>query len=71
MMLSVGTLMPFLEDGYFARVLRFVDLFGLWSWAVVGIGVAELEPKRTVGGAIAIVMVIPIAMALILGIFGG
>lgn len=71
MLLSVGTLMPFLEDGYFARVLAFLDLFGLWSWAVVGIGVAALEPKRTVGSAITIVMVIPIAVALIFGIFGG
>ena len=63
--------MPFFEEGYFARVLGFVDLFGLWSWAVVGIGVAALEPKRTVGGAIGIVMVIPIALAMIFGIFGG
>ncbi len=70
-LLSVGTFMPFLEEGYFARVLGFVDLFGLWSWAVVGIGVAALEPKRTVGGAIGIVMVIPIALAMIFGIFGG
>ncbi len=70
-LLSVGTFMPFLEDGYFARVLGFVDLFGLWAWAVVGIGVAALEPKRTVGGAIGIVMVIPIALAMIFGIFGG
>ncbi|GMR13187.1 MAG: hypothetical protein BMS9Abin29_1389 [Gemmatimonadota bacterium] len=71
MLLSVGTFMPFLEDGYPARALRLLDLFGLWSWAVVGIGVAVLEPKRTVGSAIAIVMAIPVAMALIFGIFGG
>lgn len=71
MLLSVGTFMPFLEDGYPARVLRLLDLFGLWSWAVVGIGVAALEPKRTVGVAIAIVMVFPVAIALIFGIFGG
>ena len=71
MLLSVGTFMPFLEEGYIARALGFVDLFGLWSWAVVGIGVAALEPKRTVGGAIGIVMVIPIALAMIFGIFGG
>ncbi len=70
-LLSVGTLMPFLEDGYPARVLGLLDLFGLWSWAVVGIGVAALEPKRTVGSAIAIVIVIPIGMAMIFGIFGG
>ncbi|MCH7563048.1 MAG: YIP1 family protein [Gemmatimonadetes bacterium] len=71
LLLSVGTFLPFLEEGYFARVLGFVDLFGLWSWAVVGIGVAALEPKRTVGGAVGIVMVIPIALAMIFGIFGG
>ncbi len=71
MMLSIGTLMPFLQEGYLARSLGFLDLFGLWAWAVVGIGIAALEPKRAVGGAIAIVMVIPIAMAFIFGIFGG
>ena len=71
LLMSVGTFMPFLDDGYFARVLGFLDLFGLWAWAVVGIGVAALEPKRTVGSAIAIVMVIPVAMAMIFGIFGG
>lgn len=71
MMLSIGTFMPFLEEGYFVRVVNLLDLFGLWSWAIVGIGVAALEPKRGVGTAIAIVMVIPVAMALIFGIFGG
>jgi hypothetical protein len=71
MLLSVGTFMPFLEDGYPARALRLLDLFGLWSWAIVGIGVAALEPKRTVGVAIAIAMVFPVAIALIFGIFGG
>ncbi len=71
MLLSVGTLMPFLEDGYPMRVLRLLDLFGLWAWAVVGIGVAVMEPKRTVGSAIVIVMFIPVTMALVFGIFGG
>lgn len=71
LMLSVGTLLPFLEDGYLARAFGFLDLFGLWAWVVVGIGVAALEPKRNLVGAIAIVMVIPVAVAMILGIFGG
>lgn len=68
LLLSVGTLLPFLEEGYLARVLGALDLFGLWTWVVVGIGVVTIEPKRKVGGAIAVALVFPVALALVIGL---
>ena len=68
-LLSVGAFAVFLEPGYLLSFLSFLDLFGLWGWVLVGLGVARIGRKESwVGGAV-IVMVIPVTMAAIIAIF--
>lgn len=67
--LTIGTFASFLPDGYFLRVLSQLDLFGLWAWVLVGVGIAAMNPKRSLGSAVSIVMIIPVVMAAVIAIF--
>jgi hypothetical protein len=69
--LNVGTFAFFLEDGYMSRVLKMIDLFGLWSFAVMAVGVTKIDPRRSFGSALAVFMVFAVGMALLFGLFGG
>jgi hypothetical protein len=69
--LSVGTFFTFLEEGYLSRVLRMLDLFQLWSYAVMAIGVTKIDPRRGLGFALVFFGVLALAFALIFGAFGG
>ncbi|MFC1575154.1 YIP1 family protein [Gemmatimonadota bacterium] len=69
--LSVGTFFSFLGEGYLFRVLKLLDLFGLWSYGVMAIGVSKIDPRRSVGGAMVVFFGLAVAVALIFGIFGG
>jgi hypothetical protein len=69
--LSVGTFFTFLGEGYLARVLRMLDLFQLWSYAVMAIGVSRIHPPRSLGSALTVFAFIAVAFALVFGIFGG
>ncbi len=71
MTLSIGTFFTFLEEGYPLRVLRLLDLFGLWSSVVLALGVSRLDPKRSWGSAIGILMGLALVFAMIFGVFGG
>ena len=69
--LSLGTFAVFLEEGYFYRVLRILDLFGLWGYAVMAVGVSQIDPRRSLGSAMAFFYGLALLMALLFGIFGG
>jgi hypothetical protein len=69
--LSLGTFAFFLEEGYAFRVLRLLDLFGLWGYTVMAIGVTKIDPKRSLGFALAFFYAFALVFALIFGIFGG
>jgi len=71
LLLSLGTFATFLEAGYVLRFLSFLDLFGLWSWLLVGLGVARIGGKQSWAGGAVIVMLIPITMAAVIAIFTG
>lgn len=67
--LSLGTLAPFVPDGYVYNVLSSIDLFGVWSACVVGVGVASLSKKRSWIGAAIPLLVLTVAAALVGGYF--
>lgn len=67
--LTLGTLTPFLPDGYFSRLLGWLELFGLWAWVLVGVGVAAMNPKRSTRSAVGVVLVIPVLIAAVIAIF--
>ena len=71
LLLSLGTFAFFLEDGYLLRFLSFLDLFGLWGWALVGLGVAKIGRKDSWAPAAAIVLLIPVGIAALIAIFNG
>lgn len=69
LLLSVGTFLPFLPDGYVASFFGLLDLFGLWAWVLVGLGVSRLDGKRSWGATTAILLIIPVGMAALFAIF--
>lgn len=70
--LSLGTFaLTFMDEGYPLRVLKLVDLFSLWSYAIMAVGVTKIDPKRSFGSAFGIFVGIAVAFALIFGLFGG
>ena len=69
--LNLATFAFFLEEGYFFRVLKLIDLFGLWAFAVMAVGVTKIDPRRSFGFALAFFMAFTLAMSLVFGIFGG
>lgn len=69
--LNVGTFLPFLEEGYAFRVLKLLDLFGLWGYSVMAVGVTRIDPRRGMGVALAFFLAFAVASALVFGIFGG
>jgi hypothetical protein len=69
--LNVGTFLPFLEEGYAFRVLKLLDLFGLWGYSVMAVGVTKVDPRRGMGVALFFFLAFAVASALVFGIFGG
>jgi hypothetical protein len=69
--LSLGTYAFFLEEGYPLRVLRMLDLFGLWGYLVMAIGVTRIDPRRGLGSAVGVFSIFALGLALLFGIPGG
>jgi hypothetical protein len=71
LLLSLGAFAVFLEPSYLLRLLSYLDLFGLWSWVLVGLGVARIARKESWALGVVIVMVIPVTIAAVLAVFTG
>ena len=48
--LSVGTFLPFLDEGWLSSALGWLDLFGIWGWVLVALGVEEWREEEGGGG---------------------
>ena len=71
LLLSLGTFVPFLDDGYLFRFLSLVDLFGIWTWVLVGLGAARIARKKSWAVGCVFVLMIPILTAAVAAIFAG
>lgn len=71
MTLSVGTFFFSLNEGYLFRVLKLLDLWGLWGYAVMAVGVAEMGRRKGLALPLSFFMGFALVFALIFGIFGG
>jgi hypothetical protein len=69
--LSLASFAYFLEDGYLLRVLRLLDLFALWGYAIMAIGVTKIDPRRGLGVALTFFFGFAVVFAAVFGIFGG
>lgn len=62
--LNLGLFLP-LDDGYLANLLRSLDLFVLWSWLVLAVGVHVIDRRRSLGSAAAVLLTVAVAFAAI------
>ena len=62
--LSLGTFLPFLSDGFLLAFLNQLQLFLLWTIVVAGIGLASLDERRRAGPTAAILLVTQVILAL-------
>lgn len=69
--LALHLLVPGLEEGYLYRFLHGLNVFSLWSAAVLSIAVSRLYPARTTGGAAATIIGLYVAMKAVFALFGG
>ncbi len=67
--LSLANFFFFLEPGYLKGVLKFLDLSQLWAWAVLAQGAHAVDPRRSYGSALTVLLGIFLCMALIFGRF--
>lgn len=64
MSFSLGTFAVFVEEGTFLRtLLNALDLFMLWAFAVLGLGVSKLDPDRGWVGPTAFLWGVAVAVA--------
>lgn len=69
--MSPALLLPDLGDGYPARFLERINIFAIWTSAVLGIAVSRIYPKRSAGGAIAYLLVLYAILIALVAIPGG
>jgi hypothetical protein len=63
--LNVGLFMPGDADNYLIRVLRMVDLFMIWSYLVMAVGITRVDPRRGWGSAAVVLILFGIGVAMI------
>lgn len=69
--LSLNLLLPGLEEGFLFRLLRGINVFSLWTAAVLGIAVSRIYPKRSAGSATVLLIVLYVLLAAVLAALGG
>ena len=57
-MLSVGTFLPFLGDGFLGTFMNMLDLFALWGVMLAALGASRIHRARSWGSAFAILAVV-------------
>jgi hypothetical protein len=66
--LHLGLFVPVDPDGYAARVLKQLELFWLWGFVVMGLGVSKIDPRRGWAGATLFLLGVAVGLALLLGL---
>jgi len=69
--LNLGTFVPFMEEGFLFRFLTYMDLFGLWSFAILAVGITKIDPRRSFGGTFGILFGIWVVVSLGIAYFTG
>lgn len=67
--LSIGSFFPFLPEGFAADLLAGLDLFGLWTCIVAGIGLAAIDERRSAKSTATILVGILVLIAVIRALF--
>lgn len=57
------------EESYAFRALRMLDLFVLWGWWLVAIGMTRLDRRRGLGSAVGVTLGLAVGMAMLFAVF--
>lgn len=69
--LALHLLVPGLEEGgYLYRLLHGLNVFGLWTAAVLGIAVSRIYPRRRAGAAAAVIIGLYVASKAVTALIG-
>lgn len=69
--LSLASIVFFLEEGYVYRFLSYLDLFGLWSYVLVGLGAAVVDGTRPARTAIGVTVGLAVLLSALIAMFTG
>ena len=67
--LSVGTLLPFVPDGYLFNVLQSLDLFALGAAILTGLGISVLDSRRTWASGATVLVGLTVVFAMVVANF--
>jgi hypothetical protein len=67
--LDLGLFIPLDPESYASRVLRQLELFWLWGFLVMGLGVSKIDPRRGWAGAASFLLVVAVCLAMLIGLF--
>jgi hypothetical protein len=67
--LNLALFVPVEADSYPIRVLRMIDLFMIWSYLVMAVGMTKVDPRRSWGSAAAFLIVFGVGVAMIFAAF--
>lgn len=67
--LNLGLFMPFMPEGYFQNLFRFIDLTQIWSVLIIAQGAHAIDRRRSFGSATAILLVLLVLMAAVFARF--
>jgi hypothetical protein len=63
--LNVALFVPGDVDAYPIRVLRMIDLFMIWSYLVMAVGITRVDPRRGWGSAAVFLILFGVGVAMI------
>ncbi len=69
--LNMSSFFFFLPEGYPLRVLTMLDLSQLWAWVVVAQGAHAIDRRRSVGSAVAALLVMSLVLAMLFALLPG
>jgi hypothetical protein len=69
--LTLGTFVPFLAEGFLARFLQGVDLFNVWAYALIGVGISVVDGTRPARTAIVVMVGLVLVRAAVGAVFRG
>ena len=67
--LNVALFVPGDADSYPLRVLRMIDLFMIWSYLVMAVGMTKIDRRRSWGSAAAFLIILAIGVGMIFAAF--
>lgn len=66
--LNLGLFTPFLERGYLLNFLTTLDIFLLWSYVIIGLGIHVMDRRRSWAGAAGVLLVLSTGLSALIAL---